>query len=774
MPDEAPAPATSTAPPLEIAHILFLDIVGFSKLPLNQQNRAVELLQSAVRASRTSEQAVAEGHLVRIPTGDGAALAFFREPTAPVRAALEIAEFAAANPDLRLRMGVHSGPVYVVEDMNGHKNVTGSGINIAQRVMDCGDAGHILVSQAVAELLNQLDEWSGSLEFLGEAQVKHEVLLPVYKLTRNGVGNDTWPSKLTALRQRRTPDPLTRPLAQQQRWRLSFGGSRRILIAGSVLLALVAAALTLVLVVRSRFSPQPFSSFTASKLTDSGTVGFAVAISPDGKYLVYSEFQPNGLTVLRLKHLASGHVTEVLPPQPREIYSVDFTPEGTYIAFLSGEPLRSPDEFGRGIVYEVPVVGGTPRELVRNVLWGVSFSPDGKHLAYLRTGTTGGSLLIANRDGSGEATIAHPVSSNDRPAWSPDSSTIAIARNWSSSGSSESRPGIELHPFAGGKPRLLPSPEILGAPVWLPNGSGLIALMRGQIWFLPLPSGPLRRITNDLNFYSTLSITTDSRTLVSAQQQVFGTIWVMPADGNGPAVQVPTGKSSGFVGWTSTGELLLHARYSIFRIKPDGSGYVTVLEQKNAITAAEACGTGSIRFNSGDHWTVEQDGSNLRKNSSDVCLPDGKWGHVLPSKYSLSLESNSGDTRKAVYRTKISSDGRYILYVRGEGKAGMAVKIFATVAPLHGDATVSEVELVGCNPYSDVKWTPDGKAFAYIRFDERELNLWVQPLAGGPPRRLTNFTSDFINSFGWSPDGQHLVVASSKRQRDIVTFTQSQ
>src|SRR5712671_7361457 len=158
---------------LEIAHVLFIDIVGYSKLSINEQHAAVEELNQAVRSSEQFQKAEAANRLLKIPTGDGMALVFYTSPEAPAQCALEISRALKEHPRLKLRMGVHSGPVSGVIDVSGHVNVAGEGINMAQRVMDCGDAGHILLSKRVAEDLQQLSHWRPHLYDLGEYEMKH-------------------------------------------------------------------------------------------------------------------------------------------------------------------------------------------------------------------------------------------------------------------------------------------------------------------------------------------------------------------------------------------------------------------------------------------------------------------------------------------------------------------------------------------------------------------------------------------------------------------------
>jgi TolB-like protein/class 3 adenylate cyclase/Tfp pilus assembly protein PilF len=189
---------------LEIAHVLFVDIVGYSKLSVNDQHAAVEQLNQIVRASDQFQRAEAASRLLKIPTGDGMALVFYNSPEAPVECALEISRALKRYPDLQLRMGVHSGPVTAVIDVNEQAGVAGTGINIAQRVMDCGDAGHILLSKRVAEDLEAYERWRPLLHDLGSCEVKHGMRLSVVNLYDNQVGNARRPLKFATVQKRRT------------------------------------------------------------------------------------------------------------------------------------------------------------------------------------------------------------------------------------------------------------------------------------------------------------------------------------------------------------------------------------------------------------------------------------------------------------------------------------------------------------------------------------------------------------------------------------------
>src|ERR1700746_3893482 len=189
---------------LEIAHVLFMDIVGYSKLSINQQRAVVEELSQICRAAEQYQNAEAAGRLLKIPAGDGMALVFYTNPEAPAQCAVEISGALKEHPRLQLRMGIHSGPVSGVVDVNERANLAGAGINMAKRVMDCGDAGHILLSKHVAEDLEEYEKWRPFLHDLGTCEVKHGVRLSVVNLYGDQFGNAKLPLKFEAVQKRRT------------------------------------------------------------------------------------------------------------------------------------------------------------------------------------------------------------------------------------------------------------------------------------------------------------------------------------------------------------------------------------------------------------------------------------------------------------------------------------------------------------------------------------------------------------------------------------------
>jgi len=189
--------------------ILFIDVVGYSKLLADEQSETLQLLNQIVRGTADFRSAEEKRELIRLPTGDGMALVFLTKPEAPVRCALEISKAIKRYPELQLRMGIHSGSVNQVSDVNDRLNVTGAGINMAQRAMDCGDAGHILLSQRVAGDLAQYRLWRPRLHDFGECEVKHGVRVQIFILYTDEIGNRNVPSKLKPIPQEPAPSVIS-------------------------------------------------------------------------------------------------------------------------------------------------------------------------------------------------------------------------------------------------------------------------------------------------------------------------------------------------------------------------------------------------------------------------------------------------------------------------------------------------------------------------------------------------------------------------------------
>src|SRR5881396_3401555 len=252
---------------LEIAHVLLIDVVGYSTLLVNEQIELLQELNQIVHGTQSFRAAEAIGKLIRVPTGDGMALLFFRSPEEPVRCALEISRALQDHPRIQLRMGIHSGPVAPVRDVNEQTNMTGSGINVAQRVLDCGDGGHILLSGHVAEDLADYRHWQPYLHDLGECEVKHGLRLHLFNLYKDDLGNPQVPEKLK----------------RRRRWKQESAAARPVSALRWPKLVLTAALLasTIALVISSLIF---FHRATAPKITPAGpeaTVSHVAAPIPE-------------------------------------------------------------------------------------------------------------------------------------------------------------------------------------------------------------------------------------------------------------------------------------------------------------------------------------------------------------------------------------------------------------------------------------------------------------------------------------------------------------
>src|SRR6266567_577328 len=206
------------------------DIIAYSRMPMDEQKQALRILQDKVKSTAEFTKAQASNELIRLPTGDGMALVFFGDPEAPVRCAIELSRALRQESSFQLRMGIHTGPVYRVADINANRNVAGGGINVAQRVMACGDAGHILVSGTVAEVLSQVSTWNSTLHGLGEVEVRHGVQVHVFNLYTDEVGNRELPQKL-----RTAQKAAATIVAKKKRKKISLVAIAAVIIAAFVI-----------------------------------------------------------------------------------------------------------------------------------------------------------------------------------------------------------------------------------------------------------------------------------------------------------------------------------------------------------------------------------------------------------------------------------------------------------------------------------------------------------------------------------------------------------
>ncbi len=430
---------------LELAHVLFLDIVGYSTLLINEQHSLLERLNQIVRATEQAKKAEASGRFIKIPTGDGMALVFYGSPEEPVKCALEIARADIAHPELQLRMGVHSGPVSGVVDVNERANVAGAGINIAQRVMDCGDAGHILLSKRIAEDLAQYGQWQPHLHELGGIEVKHGVRLQVVNLYTDELGNPVLPEKFKPPRR----SPWITPA--RMAWALAV-----------ILVATLAALYFTNFGKRWRPGSSVAILQTQQRLVSTFSGSHTQAsFSPDGKRIAFLN-QIDGSTQIWVRDLLGGESSQLTSGEER-VGRPSWSPLGDEIIFT---------RYARDgpSIFSISAKGGAPRKVIeggRNANW----SWDGGRLVFERRYE----VWTAKSDGSDQRRVegippTDLLLADRMPAFSPDGSLIAFFQ-----GEQGPMGDYWVIPAIGGEARRLTFDVIFGgAPVWMPDGKQLV------------------------------------------------------------------------------------------------------------------------------------------------------------------------------------------------------------------------------------------------------------------------------------------------------------
>jgi serine/threonine protein kinase len=320
---------------LHLAHVLFCDIVGYSLLPIDRQTRVMQTLQQIVRQTDDYKRADQKGQLVRLPAGDGMALAFLQDMTAPIRCACDMVKALQSHAEIRLRIGIHSGPVCLSADINTNRNVVGSGINLAQRVMDCGDAGHILVSRNIAEMLQETSHWQPFLHDLGAYEVKHGVRLHLFNLYSDEVGNPSIPTKVQGnqkAEQRREAPPESSLTRHPERPAMDLAQApaarsvRRLQVW--LLVALILATVTSLAVWQGRRLGSPDPPAPAAVTLPERNLSYSLTVQKyrDGKPY-QAEFQSSGREIFEPEWRFKLNLTS---PQNGYLYLLNQEPGGNY------------------------------------------------------------------------------------------------------------------------------------------------------------------------------------------------------------------------------------------------------------------------------------------------------------------------------------------------------------------------------------------------------------------------------------------------------------
>jgi eukaryotic-like serine/threonine-protein kinase len=580
----------------------------------------------------------------------------------------------------------------------------------------------------------------------------------------------------------------------------------------AVVLLLVAAAGYGIYTFLNRPAPVPFQNFAVTQITTSGETTQA-AISPDGKFILNVK-EENGRESLWLRNIPTSSDTQILPPAGVRYSSLGFSPDGDHIYFRQAT-------VGVGSAYNLyraPVLGGTPEEIVRDIDTNITFSPDGKRMAFVRANDPENGkwrLLEANTDGSSERVLQIAPINVIPPcvsvSWSPDGKRIACNVSAGRAGT------IDLFDVASKKTSTFAQfpDHAIQELAWLPGGRGLLVLYQdateanhSQIGFVAYPSGQFRAVSRDTNDYQNLTLSADGKTFATVQSKTTENLYLLPGAGGqasapSPIALQPFARPVALFAWGSEGKLLVSEGGVLERVGPDGSNPVTVISERGSeIGFPQECSGGrSIVFlwafhggsNSINVWRADADGSNpqqLTEGKFDVlptCSPDGKWVYYLDRAAGGSMR-----VPLAGGKPELAPGLEIPNHLTGNGFAfSPDGKLFATGTMVSDPAThavhqaidvLSDYEgpnpvlrIIAPNPNMSgiAKFTPDGKSLAYPIFENGAGNIWVEPLDGSKGHAITDFTSERIHEFHWSPDGKRLAVVRGHSESDVVLFRES-
>ena len=581
--------------------------------------------------------------------------------------------------------------------------------------------------------------------------------------------------------------------------------SRAWLFGGGALILAAVAIFAIFRLTQNRPAVVPrFQSATTARLTASGNVTNA-AISPDGKYAAYA-IDEAGKQGLWVRQIAVSNNIRIVPPAEVSYRGLTFSPDGTYLYYVTVERNGG----GAGRLFQVPALGGSVREIKAGADSPVGFSPDGKQMAFVRANPDQGEevLIVANVDGGGQQQLAsrkfpEHISLNGAPAFSPDGQRVAFATTSSDAGGFYMK--VEEVRVSDREQKII-TPQRwveVGQLNWLPDTGALVMTAQSedsafmQIWHVDYAGGYARRVSSDLTDYRGVSLSSDSATLLSVQRQTFTSIWVSPRDRPDSASQITSGAGRYFdLSWTPGSKILYASDASgsadIWEIDADGTNQrqLTAGAGRNYGPVASPDGRyilfHSSRSGQWQIWRMDSDGNNpviltsgAEESNWAQVSPDSRWviyQHVGDGGFStlwkISIDGGTPErlTSGLMVRPVISPDGKWIACWQKDQTPNAPWRI--AIVPFEGGEPQKflDVRQGSAIGYSVIRWSRDGRALIYIDEQGGVTNLRSQPVDGGPPAALTNFTKDLFYAFDFAPDGR-LILARGLSTSDAVLIS---
>jgi len=573
-------------------------------------------------------------------------------------------------------------------------------------------------------------------------------------------------------------------------------------VLGVILLLLLTVGLGVYMWRTARGFRLNLQKMQITKVTDSGTAA-NVAISPDGRYVVYvlSDGEKQSLWA---RLVATESTVQILPAETVAIDGLTISPDGNYLYFLRSQK----SSFNMFSLYQMPILGGAPRLLIQDIDTPITFSPDGQRIAFIQGDPPKGESYLVTADIKGGnrkvlATRKHPQSftfanfSLDKmggylgPAWSPDGKTIVA----SASEGMRGRFSVLAISVSDGKVReVYSSNNLIGRLQWVPGGDGVLVVianpvtgMGGQVWYVSYPQGKAQRLTNDLTNYDPccIDLAKNAETIATVENNYVADLFIAPAGLADKLRQITSRGSIVDATWLTDDKIIAqNTKGDLLTVGVNGGTQTRLTPDAHNIRGAAACGDGrhivfeSLRT-SNNVWKMEADGSNpaqLTDGNGELlpdCSPDGKWlvyqsldksaGFTL---WRVDIDGSRPTqlTHQWAYGPRISPDGKLVAY-SALGSQFAEPDVMVVVESVSGQQMYSW----SVPPDSaDFRWAPDGQALDYVITRGAISNLWRQRLKGGPAEQITNFKSGRIFSFGWSRDGEQLLVVRGDISSDVI------